>query len=328
MQIIPIGLSIKQQIIKLTFVISLAASVISPAYAGDKQQDAVIAITQISDHLTLDEIKQGIVNSLKDCGYSNHKNFVFANAHGNIALTNQIAKKFIDLSPDVMLAIGTPSAQAIHAIDKDKNIPLIFASLSDPVKAGIIPAFDTSSTFVTGTINIPPMDEQIAFIKKIMPKIKTIGVIANQSEVNSVVMTQQLRQKLEEENIKLIRVPLSNSSEIHQSANYLVSRVDAVYLQQDSLVASSLPSLMNIMNKHHIPVFASYDKGIEYGALFSMTINEYDMGYETGKIACRVLQGEKVFNIPPVIPKDFTIKINEEAMEAFNIKRELFRQYL
>ena len=158
-----------------------------------------VAITQITSHNALDEVRKGVVDGLKGKGFVEDENLhiTFSNAQGNIAISNQIAKKFVENKPDVIVAITTPSAQSVYNLAKSKEIPLVFASLSDPVRAGLVPAFDKSGPYITGTINNPPVEKQIRMMLDIMPNIKHVGVIVNNSEVNSVTFAQFLKQELE-----------------------------------------------------------------------------------------------------------------------------------
>ena len=94
--------------------------------------------------------------------------------------------------------------------------------------------------------------------------------------------------------VTLTRVSLASTAELAQSVNYLVSRVDAIYLQQDNSVAAGINTLLNITNQHKIPVFSAYEDPVKHGALLGVVIDEYTIGYEAGVIASRILQGENI----------------------------------
>ncbi|HXF90415.1 MAG TPA: ABC transporter substrate binding protein, partial [Candidatus Nitrosotenuis sp.] len=75
----------------------------------------IIAITQIIDHHTLDEVRRGMIDQLAHHGYRDGDTvqLVYENANGNIAVATQIANKFIHLKPKVIVALSTQSAQLL-----------------------------------------------------------------------------------------------------------------------------------------------------------------------------------------------------------------------
>ena len=76
-----------------------------------------MAITQIVEHPSLDEIRRGIIEELADSDYIEGQNLTvnFQSAQGNTATAGQIAKQFAGDMPDAIVAISTPSAQTIAA---------------------------------------------------------------------------------------------------------------------------------------------------------------------------------------------------------------------
>jgi len=85
-----------------------------------------VAITQIVEHPALDACRKGVEDSLKKEGFIEGKNLkiLFENAQGQIPNTISIAKKFAGKNPDVIVAIATPSAQAVAKIAQDNGIEM------------------------------------------------------------------------------------------------------------------------------------------------------------------------------------------------------------
>ncbi|MGB0935457.1 MAG: ABC transporter substrate-binding protein, partial [Alphaproteobacteria bacterium] len=157
-------------------------------------KQVVVAVTQLVAHPAVDAVREGIKESLKAEGYIEGDNmrFVFANAHGNIATANQIAQKFAGMSPDVIVAITTPSAQSFMSFIKNSNIPLIFAGVTNPISGRLVKDMNHPGGNVTGTSDKPKIPEQIGLIRKILRKdgLITVGVVYNSGEANSVEQVQ------------------------------------------------------------------------------------------------------------------------------------------
>src|SRR4029079_14286286 len=74
-----------------------------------------IAITQFIEHVAADAVRKGLLEELEKKGYKQGQNLDvnYDNAQGNAATAAQIARKFLGLKPDVIVAITTPSAQTM-----------------------------------------------------------------------------------------------------------------------------------------------------------------------------------------------------------------------
>lgn len=101
-----------------------------------------IALTQIVEHPSLDAARHGILDGLAAAGWTPGRNLTvdYQNAQGNPATAAQIARKFAGALPDVIIAIATPSAQAVAAATRE--VPIIFCAVSDPVGAKLVGNLD------------------------------------------------------------------------------------------------------------------------------------------------------------------------------------------
>ena len=89
------------------------AAAAAPAFAADKS----VAVTAIVEHPALDAARDGVRDELKAAGFEAGKNlkFEYQSAQGNNGTAAQIARKYVGERPDVIVAIATPSAQAVVA---------------------------------------------------------------------------------------------------------------------------------------------------------------------------------------------------------------------
>ncbi|MDR3360013.1 MAG: hypothetical protein LBO20_05090, partial [Bifidobacteriaceae bacterium] len=105
-----------------------------------------IAITQFLAHPSLDAITQGFKDGIEDAGVK--AKFTYDDAQGDQANTATIAGKYAaDSSLDLVLAVATPSAQAVVTQVTDR--PVLFAGVTDPVAAGLVPGWEAAGGNVT-----------------------------------------------------------------------------------------------------------------------------------------------------------------------------------
>lgn len=286
-----------------------------------------VAITAIVEHPSLDQIRDGVKDELTDSGYKLNENLTvqYKSAQGSSATAAQIARQFIAAKPDVIVAIATPSAQATAAATK--QIPVVFAGITDPVAAKLIKNWQPTGTNITGVSDYQEIVPQIDFMKKIVPNVKSVGYIYSPSEINSTVVLKNLQTHLAKQNISLIAVPAQRTADISTAANTLKGKVDLIYTTTDNNVVSAYESLVKLANENKIPLLASFPDAIERGAVAAYGMSYYDVGRQSGKLVVRILKGEKPGNIAPELGQSLRLVINADAAkkQGVNLSTEIIQ---
>ncbi len=169
---------------------ALAMATLAPvAHAQQKS----VAVTAIVEHPALDAVRDGVQAALKAAGYETGKNlkWQYQSAQGNTGTAAQIARKFVGDNPDAIVAIATPSAQAVVAATK--TVPVVFSAVTDPVAAKLVPSWEPSHTNVTGVSDLLALDKQMDLVKQVVPNAKRVGMVYNPGEANSVVVVKELK---------------------------------------------------------------------------------------------------------------------------------------
>lgn len=278
-----------------------------------------VAITAIVEHPSLDQIRDGVKDELIASGFKLNENLQvqYRSAQGSSATAAQIARQFVAAKPDVIVAIATPSAQATVAATK--QIPVVFAGITDPIAAKLIKNWEPTHNNVTGVSDYQEIGPQIEFMKKIVPNVKAVGYIYSPSEINSTVVLKNLQQQLSQQNISLIAVPAQRTADISTAANTLKGKVDLIYTTTDNNVVSAYESLVKFANENKIPLLASFPDAIERGAVAAYGMSYYDVGRQSGKLVVRVLNGEAPGDITPEIGQALRLVVNIDAAKKQGI---------
>ena len=272
-----------------------------------------VAITAIVEHPSLDQIRDGVKDELVESGYklNDDVHVQYKSAQGSSATAAQIARQFVAAKPDVIVAIATPSAQATAAATK--QIPIVFAGITDPLAAKLIKNWEASGTNITGVSDYQETGPQIEFMQKIVPGVKSVGYIYSPSEINSTIVLKNLQVLLAKQNITLIAVPAQRTADISTAANTLNGKVNLIYTTTDNNVVSAYEALVKFANENKIPLLASFPDAIERGAVAAYGMSYYDVGRQSGKLVVRVLKGEKPGEIVPEIGQTLRLVLNTEA---------------
>lgn len=284
-----------------------------------------VAITAIVEHPALDAVREGVIEELAAEGFKEGENLKinFQSAQGNTATAGQIAKQFVADSPNVIVAIATPSAQSVVAATN--TIPVVFSAVTDPITAKLVTKMDGSGTNVTGTSDALPYGPQIELMKQIIPNLKSVGYVYSPGEVNSTIVLENLKKELTPMGVKVVEAPAQRSTDIAMAARSLAGKVDLIYTSTDNNVVSAYEALYQAAKESDIPLLASDTDSVARGATAALGVNYHDLGVETGKIVAKILDGEEVGTIPVFTASSLNLHVSPKhaTEQGIELSQEL-----
>jgi len=300
-------------VVKKLMVVAAVLLALGVAGCESKEDVVTIGINQFVVHEALDASRQGFLDVLKENGYIERENIEidYKNAQGEQPTALTIAQDFSNSKKDLIFAIATPSAQASY--NATKEIPIVITAVTDPVDAGIAESFEASGTNVTGTSDGVPIGPQLDILKKVMPDAKTIGVIYNTSEANSIYQVEALKIEAEKQGFILKEVGITNLSDVNSVLPTALEDIDVLYTPTDNTVASAYAIIIKLATEQNVPVFCAEDAGVNVGGLISAGLDYYELGRETGLIAIEVLEGKNPKDLPISTMKNPVIVVNEDT---------------
>lgn len=281
----------------------------TPAATADAK---TVAITAIVEHPSLDAVRKGAIEALAQEGYKEGQNLTvnFQSAQGNMGTAGQIAKQFAADNPDAIIAIATPSAQAV--VSATTTVPVVFSAVTEPVEAKLVSKLDGSGTNVTGASDVLPLEPQVVLIKELLPNVKNIGFVYSPGEVNSTVTLKNLKAVAQTQGVTIVEAPAQKSSDIAMAAQSLVGKVDMIYTSTDNNVVNAYEALAKVAKEGKIPLVSSDPGVIDRGASVVLGVNYHQLGVETGKITARIFKGEKAGDIPVYSASELDLFVNKK----------------
>ena len=303
----------KKLIVFITISLIIAASftVLSANATPEKSDENLqIGISKLISHPALDAIEEGIKDYLNENGIV--AAYETQTANGEISTASSIAQLFKTKGKDLVVGIATPTAQALANVFTD--IPVVFATVTDPEAAGLMGIEN-----VAGTSDMVPVKEQLNLIERITGA-KSIGMVYTSAESNGITLMETMRKACEEKGIELVTASVSNSAEVMMAAQSIIDRVDAMYVSTDNTVISAIASLSEVCSSNNVPLFSS-DTTSSFGTevLMAGGFDYYQSGRLTGEIIKRVLDGEKPEDIGTVYLDKLEIYINLDVAEKLGI---------
>lgn len=301
--------------------LAAAGFLAATAHAQDMKNVAISTIVEVP---ALVDTKTGILEGLAEKGFVEGETITvdYQNANGNMPTQQQIAKKFVGENPDIIIPITTPTAQAVIAATSD--IPIVFTSVTDPLKAKLVERFEKPGGNVTGVSDAAPIKQQIDLMAELIPGMKTIGFVYNPGLDNAVAALENLKEQAGARGIEVVASAAPTTNEVVIATRKLIGNVDAIYIPNDTTVVSALESIVKIGEDVDLPVFTGETSSVARGVVASVGINYLELGRITGHMAARILNGEDPGEMDVVVGyealSDFDIAINTKAAAEMGVE--------
>lgn len=259
-----------------------------------------IGIIQQMDHVALNAARDGFIKALADNGYVDGQNIKLniQNGQGEMSNLATIADLFVGDNADLVLAIATNAATTMATKTINNPIPVLGTAITDYVEPGLVESNEKPGYNISGTSDMNPVDAQIKLIQELFPETKTVGVLYTSGEMNSVLQAKMAKDSIEALGMKYVEVTVANTNDVQQATQQIVDMCDAIYIPTDNVFASSMPGVLNVTQTSKTPVITGESGMAMSGGLCTLGISYYDLGYETGLMAVKVLQGADISTMP------------------------------
>ncbi len=303
--------------------ILVVPAVLGPASPLMAQPRLRVGVMKIVSHAALDADERGFYDAMASAGFRDGVQVTYdrRDAQGSTEQAAAIAADFVRDRVSLIYSIATPTSQA--AVKATRRIPIVFSSVTDPVKAGLVPGASrpgqSTGSNVTGVSDQWPVALQMETYASMVPRARRWGTIYNPAETNSVVHIGQMREAAQRLGLSLREVHVGSSGAVEAAAQSLVGQVDAINITSDNTTVANLEALVRVCETHKIALFAGDVDSVDRGALAAFGMDYFLVGYAAGRKAALVLKGVKPGDIPWGPVEKFSLVINTRAARAMGV---------
>lgn len=285
---------------------------------AEDNQKIKIGIVQPIEHPSLNQIREYIILGLEELGLKDKVEITYKDGQGDSSNINTILSQFVGDKMDIIVPIATGAAQSAAAATTD--IPIVFAAVSYPIEAGLVQQLDKTDGNITGVSDAIGVDEIFDLALKLTPNVKTFGFVYNSGEVNSVSAIEKAKEYCDTKGLKYVEATITNSGDLLQASQSLMSKVDAIFTPTDNTVASAMPVLAAEAIKAKIPVYVGADSMVADGGFATVGVDYKILGRQVAAMIKRIIDGEKISDNPVETLDQYTKIINTTTAKEIGVE--------
>ena len=309
-----------KKIISLTLAVLMLAAMLAGCGSSASNESAsgakeyTVGICQLMVHESLDKATQGFIDALTaQVEAAGSTVTIDTQVAGEAGLCTTVINTFTAKKVDLIMANATPALLA--AANATTTIPVLGTSVTDYADtfAGSIPEN------VSGTSDAVPFEEQAKMMIESLGLVPgdVVGVLYCTNESNSLIQYEAVKALFEAEGIVVNAYTFSETTELQALTTAMAGEVKAVYVPSDNTVAANDTIVGTICTEKNVPVYTSYGGAVCYA---SLSIDYYQLGYETGMMAASILlEGKSPADIE-IMTLTPSVAYNEELCAQLGIE--------
>jgi putative ABC transport system substrate-binding protein len=264
-------------------------------------------------------------DSLRDHGWIEGKNLVvdYRSAEGYAERLAPLANELVALKPDVLVGPGPQPALALKSATA--SIPIVFATVGDPVRLGLVQSLSHPGGNVTGLATAGPghfISKGIQILREMVPTASKIAVLVNPDNASHRLFVAE---ELPETAQKLgVTFPILEATTVEgldiAFASAAAQHADAIIPVADPLLVSNVTRVTALAAEHRLPALYLFRLFTANGGLVSYGADVTDLLRRAGDCADKILKGTKPADLPVEQPTKFELVINLKTAKALGLE--------
>jgi putative tryptophan/tyrosine transport system substrate-binding protein len=266
----------------------------------------------------------GFTQGLAELGWTNSRNLYMDVrwAAGNVDRMRMSAKELLDLQPDVILAHGTPATAAFQR--ETRTIPIVFASVSDPVGEGFVESLSRPGGNITGFISqeATMAGKWLELLTEIAPGVKRVAAMFNPDTAPSggLYVLPVFQAAARSFKVAPIEAPIHSVAEIETVLTSLGREPGGgLVVMPDTFVESHRAHIILLAARNNVPTVYPDSVWARDGGLLSYGPDRADIFRRSAAYVDRILRGAKPAELPVQLPTKFVLAVNAKTAKALGL---------
>jgi putative tryptophan/tyrosine transport system substrate-binding protein len=230
------------------------------------------------------------------------------------------AAELVALAPDIVLASGTLAVTALQHISR--TLPIVFASVADPVGAGIVDSLAHPGGNATGFMNYEYnlAAKYLELLKEIAPRVTRVAIIRNAANPAGLATFGTLQNAARSLGVETSPVNVRDAREIERSVEAFARLPNGGLVVTQSASATIYRDLIiTLAARHKLPAVYGLRYDVTGGGLISYGPDIVDQFRQAGGYIDRILKGEKPADLPVQAPTKYQLVLNLKTAKALGL---------
>ena len=311
------------------FIILLGGAVVSwPLAARAQQPDRVRRIGVLMGFAENDSQAQAMIaafrEGLEKLGWTEGRKTRIDSrwtAPADAESRQRFAKELVALQPDVILSHTTPTTAAL--LQQTRTIPIIFATVSDPVGSGFVASFPRPGGNVTGFTLIEPTmaGKWVELLKEIAPRVNRVAFLFNPATATYAdYFLKPFKAAAASFAVEAIAASVRDSSQLESVVAAQAREPNGgLIVMPDSFTDTHRVEITSLAARYHLPAVYAYRFFTKLGGLLSYGVDLTDNFRRAAIYVDLILKGAKPSDLPVQAPVKYELVINLKTAKELGL---------
>ena len=260
---------------------------------------------------------------LSDLGYVEGQSVIveYYWAEGQYERLPALAAKLVEHRVDVIVAPSTPAAVA--AKKATKTVPIVFATVTDPVALGLVASLARPGGNATGLTIVQSPDivsKQLEIFKEALPNLSRVAVLGNPTHLAHTLWTRGATAAAESLGVRLQFVETRRVGELESAFRAITrAQADGLLVLPDTMLWAERARLAVLVAKSQLPAMFGFREHVEAGGLMAYGASIPDLIRRAATFVDKILKGAKPADLPVEQPIKFELVINLKTAKTLGV---------
>ena len=239
----------------------------------------------------------------------------------NAAAMQRFAVELVALQPEVILASTTPTTTAL--LQQTRTIPIVFATVGDPIGSGFVASFPRPGGNVTGFVTIEGSlgGKWLELLKEIAPHVNRVAFLLNPATATyAEFYLNAFKAAAASVAVEAIAAPVHDRSEFDTVIAAQAREPNSgLIVLADAFTVAHRVEITSLAARYRLPAIYPFRLFVEVGGLLSYGVDLTDNFRRAATYIDRILKGEKPSELPVQAPTKYELIINLKTAKALGL---------
>jgi putative tryptophan/tyrosine transport system substrate-binding protein len=239
---------------------------------------------------------------------------------GDVERHRKYVAELLALAPDVILASGSPELRA--ALQATRDLPIVFANVSDPVGQGFVASLPRPGGNVTGftSFEFGQSAKWLELLKEIAPRVTRAAVLLNRAVAAAMAQLGAIQGVAPSFGVEISSIDVQDADEVELAITAFARAPNGGLILTGGGSGARRELIITLAARHRLPAVYPFPFHVSSGALTSYGPDVTDNYRRAAGYVDRILKGEKPADLPVQAPTKYRLAINLKTAKALGLE--------